>query len=63
MPTKKNIGFEPEEELEMSEGIGLRKGVAPPCLEFGRGIGTGAAQPDWTDLEVESPLSATPSAL
>ena len=30
-PTKKNGGAEPEEELEMREGIGLRKGAASPC--------------------------------
>ena len=30
-PAKKNGGVEPEEELEMREGIGLRRGVASPC--------------------------------
>ena len=30
-PAKKNSGVEPEEELEMREGTGLRRGGASPC--------------------------------
>ena len=62
-PAKKNGGVELEEELEMREGTGLRKGGASPCQEFGGGIGTGVAQPDQTDSEAKFPLSANPSAL
>ena len=47
----------------MRVGIGLMTGVASPCLEFGGGTGTGVAQPNWTDLEVEFPLLAIPSTL
>src|ERR1700743_769561 len=62
-PAKKNGGVELAEELEMREGTGLIKGGASPCLEFDRGIGTGAVQPDWMDSEAEPPLSAIPSTL
>ena len=62
-PTKKNSGVEPEEELEMREGTGLRRGGASPCREFGRGAGTGAARPDQMDSKAEPPLSAIPSTL
>ena len=62
-PAKKNGGVEPVEESEMREGTGLMKEEASPCLEFGGGIGTGAARPDWTDSEAKSPLSAIASAL
>ena len=62
-PTKKNGRAEPAEELEMREGIGPMREEASPCLEFGGGIGIGATQPDWMDLEAEFPLSANPSAL
>ena len=62
-PTKKTGGVEPVEESEMREGTGLRREGASPCLEFGRGIGTGAAQPDRTDSEAEPPLSAIASTL
>ena len=62
-PAKKNGGVEPAEESEMREGTGLRRAEASPCREFGRGTGIGAAQPDWTDSELEPPLSAIPSAL
>ena len=61
MPVKKNGKVELTEELEMREGILLMREEASPCLEFGRGIGIGVAQPEQTDLEVEFPLSATPS--
>ena len=56
MPAKKNGGVELAEELEMREGIGLMRKVVSPCLEFGRGTGTGVAQPDWMDLETKFPL-------
>ena len=62
-PTKKYGGVEPAEESEIREGTGLRREEASPCLEFGGGIGTGAARPDRTDLETEPPLSAIASAL
>ena len=62
-PVKKYGGVEPAEESEMREGTGLRREEASPCLEFGGGIGTGAAWPDRTDSEAEPPLSAIPSAL
>ena len=62
-PTKKNSRVEPEEESEMREGTGLRRGGASPCQEFGRGTGTRVAQPDRTDLEAKLPLLANPSAL
>ena len=42
-PAKKYGGVELAEESEMREGTGLRREEASPCLEFGRGIGTGAA--------------------
>ena len=42
-PTKKYGRAEPEEESEMREGTGLRKGGPSPDREFGRGIGTGVA--------------------
>ena len=42
-PAKKNSKAELEEELEMREGMGLKLGAESPCLEFGGGIGTGAA--------------------
>ena len=62
-PVKKYGGVEPEEELEMREGTGLRRKGASPCLEFGGGTGTGAARPDRTDSETEPPLLAIASAL
>ena len=62
-PVKKYGGVEPAEESEMREGTGLRREEASPCLEFGGGIGTGAARPDRMDSEAEPPLSAIPSAL
>ena len=62
-PTKKNGGVKPAEESEMREGIGLMTEGASPCLEFGGGIGTGAARPDRTDSEAEPPLSAIASTL
>ena len=62
-PAKKNGRVEPEDESEMREGTGLRKGAASPCLEFGRGIGIGAAQPGWKDLVAKPPLSAIASTL
>ena len=62
-PAKKYGGVEPAEESEMREGTGLRREEASPCLEFGGGIGTGAARPDRTDLETEPPLLAIASAL
>ena len=40
-PIKKNGGFEPVEELEMREGMGLMRGAESPCQEFGRGTGNG----------------------
>ena len=40
-PAKEYGGAEPEEELEMREGTGVRKGGASPDQEFGRGIGIG----------------------
>ena len=61
-PAKKNSGVKPAEELEMREGIGLMREEASPCLEFGRGIGTGADQPVQTDSEAKFSLLATPSA-
>ena len=61
-PTKKNGGAEPAEESEMREGTELMRGGASPGLEFGGGIGTGAARPDWMDLEAEPPLLANASA-
>ena len=45
-PAKKYGGVEPAEESEMREGTGLRREEASPCLEFGGGIGIGAAQLD-----------------
>ena len=63
VPTKKNGGFEPEEESEMREGIGLMMGAASPCLEFSRGTGIGVAPPDRMDLVAKHPLLAIPSAL
>ena len=63
VPAKKYGGVEPAEESEMREGTGLRREEVSPCLEFGRGIGTGAARPDQTDSETEPPLSAIASAL
>ena len=62
-PTKKNGRVEPEEELEMREGIGLMRGAVSPCLETGGGIGTRAVQQDWMDLEAKPPLLAIASAL
>ena len=62
-PAKKNGGVEPAEELEMREGTGLMMEGASPCLEFGGGIGTRAAQLDRTDSEAEPPLLAIASAL
>ena len=62
-PAKKYGKVEPAEELEMREGTGLMKEGASPCLEFGGGTGTGAAQPDRMDSEAEPPLSASASAL
>ena len=62
-PAKKIGGVEPAEESEMREGIGLMREGASPCLEFGGGIGTGAAQPDQTDSEDEPSLVAIASAL
>ena len=62
-PAKKNSRFKPEEELEMREGIGLMRGAVSPCLEFGRGTGTGATQPDQMELEAKPPLLVNPSAL
>ena len=38
---KQVSGVELEEELEMREGMRLRMRAESPCLEFGRGIGTG----------------------
>ena len=63
MPAKKNGGVEPAEELEMREGTGLMREEAFPCLEFGRGTGIGAAQPDRMDSEAEPPLLAIPSVM
>ena len=54
-PAKKNGRVEPAEESEMREGTGLMREGASPCLEFGGGIGTGAARPDRTDLEAKPP--------
>ena len=62
-PAKKKGGVEPEEELEMREGTGPRRGGASSDQESGRGTGTETAQPDRTDSEAEPPLSANPSAL
>ena len=62
-PAKKYGGVELAEESEMREGTGLMKEEASPCLEFGGGIGTGAAPPDQMDSEAEPPLSAIASAL
>ena len=62
-PAKKNGRFEPEEELEMREGTGLRKGGASPDQEFGRGIGTGAVLPDRLDSVAKCPILAIAFAL
>ena len=62
-PAKKNSGVELAEELEMREGTGLMIEGASPCLEFGRGTGIRAAQPDRMDSKAKPPLSAMPSAL
>ena len=62
-PAKKNGGVELEEELEMREGTRLMRGAVSPCLEFGGGIGTGVALPDWMDLEAKPPLLAMASIL
>ena len=62
-PAKKDGRVKLAEESEMREGIGLMMEGASPCLEFGRGIGTGMARPDRTDSEAEPPLSAIASAL
>ena len=62
-PTKKNSRVESVEELEMREGTGLMRGAVSPCLDFGRGIGIGAAPPDQRDSEAEPPLLANTSAL
>ena len=62
-PTKKNGGVKPEEELEIREGMELMRGAESPCLEFGGGIGTRVAWPDWMDSEAKPPLLAIPSAL
>ena len=61
--TKKNGGFELEEELEMREGTGLMKGGASPDREFGGGIETGAVLPDHSDSVAKCPLSAIAFAL
>ena len=63
VPAKKNGGVKLAEELEMREGTGLMREGASPCLEFGRGTGTGAARPIWTNSEAEPPLLAIPSTL
>ena len=42
-PAKMNSRVELAEESEMREGTGLRRGVESLCLEFGGGIGIGAA--------------------
>ena len=62
-PAKKYGGVKPVEESEMREGTGLRREEASPCLEFGEGIGTGAARPDRTASEAKSPLLANASDL
>ena len=62
-PAKKNGGYEPEEELETREEIGLMKEGASPCQEFGGGTRTRTARPDWMDSEAEPPLLADPSTL
>ena len=62
-PEKKYGGVEPAEESEMREGTGLMREEASPDLEFGGGIGIGAARLDRTDSEAEPPLSANASAL
>ena len=46
VPAKKNSRVKLEEELEMREGIGLMRGVASPCQEFGGGTGTRVVPPD-----------------
>ena len=55
-------GAEPEEELEMREGTGLRRGAASPDREFGREIGIGGVPPTCLDSEDEWPLLANVSA-
>ena len=45
-PTKKNGRDEPEDKLEMREGIGPMRGVVSPCLEFGGGTWSRVAPPD-----------------
>ena len=62
-PAKKNGGAKPEEESEMREGTGLRRGGASPDLEFGGGTGIGAVQSTHSDWEDKQPLSAIASAL
>ena len=54
-PAKKNSEFEPEEESEMREGIGLRREAVSPDQEFGGGTGTGAAPPDRSGSEAKCP--------
>ena len=62
-PTKKYSRAELEEESEMREGTGLRRGGVSPDQEFGRGIGIRAVPPDCLDLETKCPLWAKASAL
>ena len=61
-PANKYSRAEPEEELEMREGTGLRRGAASPDQEFGRGIGIGVVPPTCLDLEDKQPLLAIASA-
>ena len=60
---KKNGRFKLEEELEMREGTGLRRGGASPDWETGRGIGIGVVLPDHLELVAKCSLLATALAL
>ena len=62
-PAKKYTGAKPEEESEMREGTGLRRGGASPHLEFGRGTGIGVVESTHLDWEGKWPLFAIASAL
>ena len=61
-PAKKYSGAKLEEESEMREGTGLRRGAPSPNQEFGGGIGIGAVPLTHLDSEDEWPLLAIPSA-
>ena len=62
-PAKKYGRAKPEEELEMREGTGLRRGGASPNQEFGRGTGIAVAESARSDWEDKQPLFAIASAL